>query len=101
MNRTSGWMRRREFLGMTAQGAVLALGTMGRHNLLAGRESNASALKGPDVQQSAAIQIGIFLGTFRRDTLEARLDAVRACGLECVQVGLDCAGLAAMPDEIP
>jgi sugar phosphate isomerase/epimerase len=29
------------------------------------------------------------------------LDAVKACGLDCVQVSLDCAGLPAMPDEIP
>jgi sugar phosphate isomerase/epimerase len=29
------------------------------------------------------------------------LDAVKACGLDCVQVSLDCAGLSDMPDEIP
>ena len=47
------------------------------------------------------IQIGILIGTFSRPTLEARLDAVKACGLDCVQLSLDCAGLPKMPDTIP
>jgi len=47
------------------------------------------------------IEVGILLGTFAQPTLEARLDAVKACGLNCVQVSLDCAGLPAMPDAIP
>jgi len=46
------------------------------------------------------MQIGILLGTFSRPTLAARLDAAKACGLSCVQVSMDCAGLPAMPDEI-
>lgn len=46
------------------------------------------------------MQIGILLGTFSRPTLEARLDAAKACGLFSVQVSLDCAGLPAMPDRI-
>ena len=29
------------------------------------------------------------------------MDAVKACGLDCAQVSLDCAGLPDMPDEIP
>ena len=33
--------------------------------------------------------------------MEARLDAVKACGLDCVQVSLDCAGLPDMPENIP
>lgn len=46
--------------------------------------------------------IGILLGTtFRAGTLEERLEAARACGLACVQMSMDCAGLPAMPDEIP
>lgn len=47
------------------------------------------------------MQIGILMGTFSRPTLEARLDAVQACGLDCVQLSMGCAGLPAMPDEIP
>ena len=46
------------------------------------------------------IQIGIFLATFSRPTLEARLDAVKACGLDCVQLNMNCAGLSDMPDKI-
>jgi sugar phosphate isomerase/epimerase len=46
------------------------------------------------------IQIGIFLSIFRGPTLEARLDGVKAAGLNCVQLGMDCAGLAPMPDEL-
>jgi sugar phosphate isomerase/epimerase len=46
------------------------------------------------------MRIGILLGTFGGATFEARLDAVKACGLDCVQLSLDCAGLASMPDEI-
>lgn len=46
------------------------------------------------------VQLGILLGTFSRPTLEARLDAAKACGLECVQLSMDCAGLSPMPDEI-
>jgi sugar phosphate isomerase/epimerase len=47
-------------------------------------------------------QIGILLATtFTTGTLEARLDAAKACGLACVQMSMACANLAEMPDEIP
>jgi len=46
------------------------------------------------------MQIGILLETFARKTLEERLDAVKACGLDCVQLNMTSAGLAAMPEEI-
>ena len=55
----------------------------------------------PSTRQPSPIQIGILLGTFGRGTLEARLDAVKACGLDYVQVSLDCAGLPDMPENIP
>ena len=55
----------------------------------------------PDKQPASTVQIGILMGTFARPTLEARLDAVKACGLDCVQLSMGCAGLPAMPDEIP
>jgi sugar phosphate isomerase/epimerase len=54
----------------------------------------------PATQDAPLIQIGIFLGTFGRPTLEARLDAVKAAGLDCVQLSMDNAGLADMPDKI-
>ncbi|MHB8897967.1 MAG: sugar phosphate isomerase/epimerase family protein [Thermoguttaceae bacterium] len=44
--------------------------------------------------------IGILLATFSRPTFEARLDAAAACGLECVQWSMACAGLAATPETI-
>ncbi len=46
------------------------------------------------------MQIGILMKTFRRPTLEAGLDAVKASGLDCGQLSMDCAGLPALPDEI-
>ena len=47
------------------------------------------------------LQLGIFLGTFSRPTFEARLDAVKAQGLDCVQIAMDQVGLAFMPEVIP
>jgi sugar phosphate isomerase/epimerase len=47
-------------------------------------------------------QIGILLATtFTTGTLEARLEAARACGLACVQMSMACADLPEMPDQIP
>ena len=46
--------------------------------------------------------IGILLATtFTTGTLEARLDAAKACGLSCVQMSMACANLPEMPDAIP
>lgn len=46
--------------------------------------------------------IGILIATtFSTGTLEARLDAVKAAGISCVQMSMVCAGLPEMPDEIP
>ena len=59
-------------------------------------EPNDTAAK----KDTPIIRIGIFLGTFSRPTLEARLDAVKSCGLDCVQLSMDCAGLPLMPDTI-
>jgi sugar phosphate isomerase/epimerase len=69
---------------------ALMVGTM------VGRIARAEPVK----KEPSLIQIGIFLSTFRGKTLEDRLDAVKASGLNCVQLGMDSAGLAAMPDEI-
>ena len=52
--------------------------------------------------ESESPQIGILLATtFTTGTLEARLDAARACGLACVQMSMVCANLPEMPDQIP
>ncbi|NOT62381.1 MAG: sugar phosphate isomerase/epimerase [Acidobacteria bacterium] len=52
-------------------------------------------------KQTTPIRIGVLLGTFRSGTLAERLDAVKASGLDCVQLSMDCAGLQMMPDAIP
>jgi sugar phosphate isomerase/epimerase len=55
----------------------------------------------PDREPDATMPVGILLGTFGRATLEANLDAAKACELETVQLSMNCAGLATMPEEIP
>ncbi|MGA2618919.1 MAG: sugar phosphate isomerase/epimerase family protein [Thermoguttaceae bacterium] len=51
-------------------------------------------------KEARQMQIGILIGTFSGPTLEARLDAVKACGIDCVQLSMDCAGLPLMPERI-
>jgi sugar phosphate isomerase/epimerase len=46
------------------------------------------------------MRIGIFTKVFPRPTLGAVLDAVAAAGLDCVQLNMESAGLAALPDAI-
>jgi sugar phosphate isomerase/epimerase len=46
------------------------------------------------------MQLGIHVGTFRRPTLEATLDAVAEHGLTCVHFNLAAAGLPSMPERI-
>ena len=77
---------------LKAAGA-LTVGAACARPLLAATES--------DNPLAPPMQIGILIGTFTRPTLEARLDAVKACELDCVQLSMRCAGLPAMPDEIP
>ncbi len=90
-----GW-KRRQFL---KTGSVLAAGT-GVLPVWAAAGDRPSTV-GDKMPAAPRPQIGILLGTFGGPTLEARLDAATANVLECVQVSLDCAGLSAMPDEIP
>jgi sugar phosphate isomerase/epimerase len=100
---------RREFLKDAAPVAALALGAAASSRRSRGASGDISTtgrkpedlLAGePAGGPSPSIQIGILLGTFG-GTLEARLDAVKANGLESVQVSLDCAGLTDMPETIP
>ncbi len=82
------WTRRhwlQAATGLTA-GATLA------------RISPAEAATGH--QKVSLMQIGILIKTFERPNLEARLDAVKACGLDCGQLSMGCAGLPPMPDAI-
>lgn len=82
------WTRRR---WLQTAGAL----TLGATQTLA--QSTAAV---PGNQKATLMQIGILMKTFVRPSLEARLDAVKACGLACGQLSMDCAGLPAMPDEI-
>jgi sugar phosphate isomerase/epimerase len=54
----------------------------------------------PGGKEAPLIRIGIFLSTFSGKTIEAKLDSVKASGLDCVQLAMESAGLAPMPDEI-
>ncbi len=101
-NETS-WTRR-HFLHVAS---ALTIGTTCGKSLLAAAVPAVAAIapqlpatRDLDGKPASLMQIGILLGTFSRPTLEARLDAVKACGLDCVQLSLDCVGLPAMPDEI-
>jgi sugar phosphate isomerase/epimerase len=83
------WNRRH---WLKAAGALTVGATCARPLLAAAKSDNPPA---------PPMQIGILMGTFARPTLEARLDAVKVCELDCVQLSMSCAGLPAMPDEIP
>jgi sugar phosphate isomerase/epimerase len=107
MNEPNSQLKRRDVLRNAAPVAALALGAPGWRRLLAAAGSSAPAatpecpIRGePGTQPPPIIQVGILLGTFGRGTLEARLDAVKACGLDCVQLSLGCAGLPEMPEEV-
>ena len=51
-----------------------------------------------EAAQARPLPIGILLATtFTTGTLEARLDAAKACGLTCVQMSMACASLPEMP----
>lgn len=47
------------------------------------------------------IELGIFARTYARPALEAALDAVRADGLDWVQLNLSSAGLLTVPEALP
>ncbi|MEK7834045.1 MAG: sugar phosphate isomerase/epimerase family protein [Acidobacteriota bacterium] len=87
--------QRRAFLTNAAQAAA-AVAVGGWRNKLAAAEASETG----SAKDALPIQIGILLGTVRSGSLAARLDAVKAVGLDCVQLSMDCAGLPMMPDEI-
>jgi sugar phosphate isomerase/epimerase len=69
---------------------------------LAGTLAVGTAWGQKDAVEPDSPQIGILLATtFTTGTLEARLDAAKACGLACVQMSMACANLPEMPDRIP
>jgi sugar phosphate isomerase/epimerase len=86
MRRHNGRPSRRDLFHLAG---TLAIGTACAQN-----QGNAVEPDSP--------QIGILLATtFTTGTLEARLDAAKACGLACVQMSMACANLPEMPDRIP
>jgi sugar phosphate isomerase/epimerase len=97
MNKQPEQLKRRAFLAQASQTAAVAF-TSGQ-NLLAGVERNISPASN-STQKKPLLQIGILLNTFRSGTLEARLEAAKAAGIEAVQWSMDCAGLPMMPDAI-
>ncbi len=82
------WTRRR---WLQTAGALMAGATLTRDGTTTAESGHT---------QVSLMQIGILIKTFERPNLEARLDALKACGLDCGQLSMDCAGLPAMPDEI-
>ncbi len=88
---------RRHFLRMTS---ALAMGTICAPILQARARATDSRVGGSAPKPGSIMQIGILLGTFSESTYEAKLDAVKSCGLACIQLSLDCAGVEAMPDQI-
>ena len=98
-----GRWTRREVLrsaGALAAGAAAALAGQAAARVQPAEPPPPPAGK-PESPKAPAIQIGVLLGTFTGPTLESRLDAVKAAGLDCVQLSMDCAGLPMMPDAIP
>ena len=97
------WTRRH---WLTAAGALTVGATFARSVPAAAEPDGPAATPErspagePGKKPAPLMQIGILLGTFSRPTLEARLDAVKANGLDCVQVSMDCAGVPSMPEEI-
>jgi sugar phosphate isomerase/epimerase len=70
---------------------------LGRREFLA--LAGALSLQGAETEGPS---LGILLATtYTTGTLEARLDAAKAHGLECVQMSMACAGLPDMPDQVP
>jgi sugar phosphate isomerase/epimerase len=55
----------------------------------------------PQTKEPSSLRIGILAGTFARPTLEATLDAVKTCGLDCIQLSMDRVGLSPLPNEVP
>jgi len=83
---------RRDFLRTaTAVGAGIALARTAAAN---------AADPAPPTTRPSPLRIGVFLSTFTENPFEAKLDAVKANGLDCIQFSTDCVGLPPMPDRI-
>jgi sugar phosphate isomerase/epimerase len=87
--RRSPWTRRHFLRAAGALTAGMSLTRM------------SQAMMRTDNKPTADLSIGILLGTFGRPTLEASLDASKACELTVFQLNLGSAGLPMLPDQIP
>jgi sugar phosphate isomerase/epimerase len=87
--------------GLLTVGATCAKNSWVAESALGAAPSPHDPAGGDGTPKASLMQIGIFLGVFSRPTLETRLDAMKATGLDCMQVGMDCVGLPFMPDKIP
>jgi sugar phosphate isomerase/epimerase len=90
IQKNDGLWNRRHFL--RAAGAVTVGAAFAR---TAGAADGNSGKK-----MAPRMRIGVLSGTCWRPTLAATLDAVKASGLDCVQLSLDCAGMLSMPERI-
>ena len=106
MNNQHKQEQRRAFLMKATQAAVALTASGWRNEPVFAEDGKIAAAPRPgaiepiSAKPSQPIRIGVLLGTFRSGSLAARLDGVKASGLDCVQLSMDCAGLPAMPDEI-
>ena len=94
--------QRRTFLTKATQTAAAAFVVGGGRSWSVSAEGGEIAAnpEAASAKSVSPIRIGVLPGTFRTGSLAARLDAVKANGLDCVQLSMDCAGLQMMPDEI-
>ena len=104
MRKDNGLVHRRRFL---KTGGALTFGAacLGISKVAAAAQEAANAADhSPDSRstekETPRMRIGILTKTFSRRAIETTFDAVRAAGLACVQLNLENAGVAAMPEEI-
>lgn len=90
-----GLWNRRQIL---RAGGALAFGTSAA--CVSGMRREALAAAESERTPARRMRIGVLSGTFGRPNLEANLDAVKAHGLECLQLSLGNAGVPDMPEQI-
>ena len=101
MNKQHKQVQRRAFLTKSTQAVAASFTVGGWCNWNESLNSTErETLESNSLKPVSPIRVGVLLGTFRTGSLAARLDAVKASGLDCVQLSMDCAGLPMMPDAI-
>lgn len=102
MNKLHKQEQRRTFLTKATQTAAVAFAASGWRSWPVSAEGGeiAATHEAASAKPFSPIRIGVLLGTFRSGSLAARLDAVKANGLDCVQLSMDCAGVPLSPGEM-